>query len=305
MRHILLVVMALLAAQPLVGQQLPQLSQYPFNDYLFNPAVAGSRPWFEMRSGHRYQWVGITDAPRTFTLSMTTPLGSKMGLGGFVYTDNVGPTRRTGMQGSYAYHLGVTEEIKLSLALSFGAMQYVIDGGKITFNEGYDPLIDSQLRGRLVPDATFGFLLYHDQWWVGASVPQLLQNKVYYFDAVDRSLSELEPHVQAMGGYRFQLGDDFRLEPQFLLKYVDPVPMKVDLTVLLRYRELLWLGGTYRTNDAFSAMVGLWFKQAFQFGYSYDLTTTNLRSYSDGTHEVMLAVTFARRSGPRSPGVTP
>jgi hypothetical protein len=32
----------------------------------------------------------------------------------------------------------------------------------------------------------------------------------------------------------------------------------------------------------------------FQFGYSYDLTTTNLRNYSSGTHEVMLALTFGK-----------
>ncbi len=29
------------------AQQLPQLTQYQFNDYVVNPAVAGSRPFFE------------------------------------------------------------------------------------------------------------------------------------------------------------------------------------------------------------------------------------------------------------------
>src|SRR5688572_25102725 len=121
------------------AQQLPQLTQYQFNDYVFNPAVAGSRPFFELRSGHRYQWVGIQDAPRTFTLSAATPLGEKMGVGGYIFTDHVGPTRRTGFQLSYAYHLRLTGDLKLSMALSAGLLQFLIDGSKITFHDPGDP----------------------------------------------------------------------------------------------------------------------------------------------------------------------
>ena len=88
LRHILVGILTL-ALNGAIAQQLPQLSQYQFNDYIINPAVAGSRPFFELRSGHRTQWVGIQDAPRTFTLSGATPVGEKMGIGGYIFTDNV------------------------------------------------------------------------------------------------------------------------------------------------------------------------------------------------------------------------
>ncbi len=81
-RTILSLFVAFMAVTAARAQQLPQLTQYQFNDYVFNPAVAGTRSFFELRSGHRYQWVGIQDAPRTFTLSGTTPLGRNMGVGG-------------------------------------------------------------------------------------------------------------------------------------------------------------------------------------------------------------------------------
>jgi type IX secretion system PorP/SprF family membrane protein len=84
MRRLLTITVLGTMLQAVQAQQLPQLSQYQFNDYVFNPAVAGSRPFFELRSGHRYQWVGIQDSPRTFTLSGTTPLGKNMGLGGYL-----------------------------------------------------------------------------------------------------------------------------------------------------------------------------------------------------------------------------
>lgn len=294
MRHLLLLLIAGSSLQAVRAQQLPQLSQYNSNDYLYDPAVAGSRPWFEIRSTHRNQWVGIQDAPRTFMLSATTPLGTNMGLGGYIFTDNVGPSRRTGMQLSYAYHLRITEGIKLGLGLSFGMLQFLIDGSKIEFHDPDEPLMDAQLRGSLMPDATFGLYLYHEKWWFGATAPQLLHNRVLFFDDRDQTFSTLAAHYYAMGGYRIAIGEDLKLEPSFLLKYVDPVPPKVDLTATVRYRDMVWLGATYRTEDALSFMVGYWMKKTFQFGYSYDLTTTNLRNYTSGTHEVMLGVTFGK-----------
>ncbi|MCB0759683.1 MAG: type IX secretion system membrane protein PorP/SprF [Flavobacteriales bacterium] len=298
MRYLLLLLIAGSSLQAVRAQQLPQLSQYNSNDYLYDPAVAGSRPWFEIRSTHRNQWVGIQDAPRTFMLSATTPLGTNMGLGGYIFTDNVGPSRRTGMQLSYAYHLRITEGIKLGLGLSFGMLQFLIDGSKIEFHDPDEPLMDAQLRGSLMPDATFGLYLYHEKWWFGATAPQLLHNRVIFFDDQDQSFSTLAAHYYALGGYRFAIGEDLKLEPSFLLKYVDPVPPKVDLTATVRYRDMVWLGATYRTEDALSFMVGYWMKKTFQFGYSYDLTTTNLRNYTSGTHEVMLGVTFGKEPPP-------
>ncbi|MCB0795254.1 MAG: type IX secretion system membrane protein PorP/SprF [Flavobacteriales bacterium] len=285
------------------AQQLPQLSQYRSNDYLYIPAVAGSRPLFEMRSAHRNQWVGITDAPRTFMLGVTTPVGAKMGIGGSVFTDNVGPTRRTGFQLTYAYHLRLTKELKFSLSLSGGMLQYLVDGSKITFNDPNETAIDGQLRDDLVPDMTFSLLLYHPRYWFGFTAPQLLRNKLYFFDDRDGTMNTLERHYFATAGYKFMLGEQFALEPSVLVKYVDPVPPKLDANLTLRYKEFLWLGAGWRSNDAIPITVGFWLKRMFQFGYSYDITTTGLSQYAGGTHEVMLAVTFDKRPRPRGSSV--
>ena len=81
-----------------------------------------------------------------------------------------------------------------------------------------------------------------------------------------------------MGGYRLPIGDDWRVEPSFLLKYTTPVPLKIDVTATIRYKDTFWLGAGFRTNDAYSAMVGYWLKKTFQFGYSYDIITSNLQN---------------------------
>src|SRR5687768_9595010 len=55
------------------AQQHPHYSQYMLNDYVMNPAIGGRNPYFEAKSDNRYQWIGVTDAPRTYILSVNGP----------------------------------------------------------------------------------------------------------------------------------------------------------------------------------------------------------------------------------------
>lgn len=291
--HLLLLALIVLGVGQ--AQQLPQLTQYQLNDYVINPAVAGSRPYFEFRSGHRSQWVGINDAPRTYVFSVATPIAENMGVGALLYTDVVGPTRRAGIQGSYAYHLKFTDKLKLGLALSGGLVQYEIDGSKITFHDPGDPVIDDQIRRDMVFDAKFGFHLYTDRFWLGATAPQLLQNDLAWLQSKDASLSKLEDHYYATAGYRFGVIDDLDITPSVLVKYVDPVPVKIDASIMFTYQDMFWLGGTWRSEDALAAMFGATVGQGFQFGYSYDMTTTALQQYANGSHEIMLGIRIDKK----------
>ena len=86
------------------------------------------------------------------------------------------------------------------------------------------------------------------------------------------------------------------LEPAVCIKMVDPVqykiPVKADLGLKFSYQNKIWIGANYRTKDAVTAMIGYMFNNWLMFGYSYDYSTTHLRGYNSGTHEVMLGLRF-------------
>ena len=167
----------------LFAQQLPHFSQFMVNDYVMNPAIGGKNPYFLGMSANRYQWGGITDAPRTYALSLHGPMKfDHMGIGGQLFTDIVGPTRRTGFYLSYAYHIPLTDKIKLSLGLNAGLLQFVIDGQKITLHDPGDLTLTNSLQSVLSPDFGAGFYLYSDRFWVGASCLQIEQSKIKFFD---------------------------------------------------------------------------------------------------------------------------
>lgn len=295
MKKIFLFLIVTCCINSAIAQQLPQYSNYMINDYAMNPAIGGSNPYFEGKSNNRYQWIGITDAPRTYILSVNGPTKSlKMGLGGLLFTDIVGPTRRTGLYLSYAYHLKVNDKIKLSMGLSGGILQFVVDGSKITLRDPSDAVLTNNLQSVIIPDFGAGVYVYSTdkKWYAGASVPQIMQNKIKFFDSSTSSLSKLATHFYITGGYKFTINDDFKIEPSTCIKYVKPAPLQFDLGIRAIYKEKLWLGGAFRYLDAISAMVGYTMQENVTFAYSYDFTTTAIKKYSTGTHELMIGIKF-------------
>lgn len=296
------------AGGEVAAQQLPLFSQYMLNDYYHNPAIAGSRPYFDAVSANRLQWTGITDAPRTYALSLHGPIKRKnMGVGGYLFTDIAGPTRRIGLSGSYAYHIKVNEEIKLSLSLSAGIIQFAVDASKLTLDNPTDYVFVNGYQSKIVPDLGTSFYLYTEpksngtgNWWFGGYVPQIFPARLNLFDT-PKPTGTLASHFYFMGGYRLFLTDDFTAEPSMLIKLVSPVPVQVDLGGRVFYKNKVWVGATYRTKDAITAMVGYTHKDNLTFGYSYDITTSKLKSYSSGTHELIIGLRFKAPSAPVAP----
>lgn len=262
---------------------------------MLNPAIAGSRGYFEGVSAHRYQWEGITDAPRTYTLSVHGPSkNKKMGFGGYVFTDNVGPTRRTGFNASYAYHLNINSKLKLGLGLNFGVLQFKIDGSKITLRDANDNVITGGVQSTLNPDAGFGAYLYHENYYVGFSAPQLLNSGVSFED-VDPT-GTLPTHFFLTGGYKFRQIEDFVFEPMVFVKYISPAPIQIEGTVKVTYKDQVWIAGSYRDKDAMPIGVGYIMNSSFTIGYAYDFTTTNLKNYNNGSHELIVGIRFYQQS---------
>ena len=295
MKKLLYITVIVLLVNHIQAQQLPQYTQYMLNDLAINPAVAGKNDYADVRSNNRYQWVGITDAPRTYMLTLHSPLKNRhMGLGTHIYTDIVGPTRRVGIKVAYAYHIKIAEKTRISLGLNAGIQQWGIDGHKLYLHDAGDDNLLTQYQTRIVPDFGAGLYVHNEKWYIGFSAPQLYQSPIKLYPNGDHK-GTLVTHFLLNGAYKFDINDDFKIEPSFLAKYASPAPVKLDVGARVIYKEQVWLGGGYRHNDAFTALVGFMYKNYLMIGYSYDFTTTNIKRYSTGTHELMLGLRFSKQ----------
>jgi len=275
-----------------LAQQSPHFTQYMFNDFVINPAVAGTNDFYQIRSNHRFQWIGIADPPLTNTLSIYGPHGKlPMGFGVYFYNDVTGPTSRTGLTGSYAYNIRVSKKMRLSGGLSFGLMQYKFDGTQVNPKDITDLAIQPIVNASYMPDAAIGMYLYSNEFYAGFSTSQLLNNRIKIYE-VKNGLNKLKSHFYLTGGYKYKIDRNFTVEPSTIIKGTSPRAFQFDVTARIIYQKTFWGGLSFRMKDAVSILLGYSYEDKFSFGYAYDMGINGLRKFNSGSHELMIGYRF-------------
>jgi type IX secretion system PorP/SprF family membrane protein len=300
MRNLIALFLALFCSAALQAQQLAQYSQYVFNQFSINPAVAGSKDCLDMRLGYRQQWVGYDGAPTTGWVSLHGVIrakgkpfkANKHGFGAFIEADDAGNYGYTSFLLAYAYHIQMSRNFFVSMGLFGGVRQIKLAVGDITLQDFNDPILSSQSSVLVYPEITPGIWVYGKQAWFGLSIHQILANS-FKDVGID---SRMARHIMVSGGYRYKIGRKTAFIPSGLLKIAAGSPLAMDVNGMVEWNRRYGLGVGYRNGDALVAMIKIGFLEFFQLGYSYDITTSRLRAASSNTHEVILAITPCRKA---------
>ena len=118
---------------------------------------------------------------------------------------------------------------------------------------------------------------------------------------VELQTGKLIPHTFFTAGYKILVSDDISLLPSVMIRYVQPLPLGFDVNAKIQYQDLLWLGFSYRYNEGFAGMLGVNISSTINLGYSYDYTTTQLNTVSNGTHEIVLGFLWRRNKSKSNP----
>ena len=315
MKNILAITVSIVALSLAYAQQLPQSSQYMFNQFMLNPAVAGATDHHEVKAGYRSQWVGIEGAPQTTYLTAHTHLGRHIGLnagrhrnensfhqglGFMAVRDVTGPTSRTSVYGAYAVNKYLSKTVKISFGASLGLKQYAVDGDKLRVRDNSTAL--TATTSQIVPDASIGTWLYAPHWYAGLSIQQMFQSRVRT-EIEGTKAGKLTNHYFLTGGLKIDLNGsgDYFLVPSVLVKYNYPSTPTVDIGTKFRLREIFWVGAALRNMNAAYFMTGCLIGEMVEVGYSYDLTINKLAAYGRSSHEIMLGLRIGARQEVRSP----
>jgi type IX secretion system PorP/SprF family membrane protein len=276
------------------AQQKPLTTLFMTNPFAINPAIAGTHNYFQIISNNRFQWVGFNDAPITNTLSIFGPtVKYPMGWGGTISYDVSGSVSIGSAYGSYAYYYTVNEDIKVSMGLNLGIMQYKVDLGKVTMPDIDDPVYHNTQYTCYLPDASVGVYMYSSTYHVGFVATQLINNKIKVGEQAT-GLSKLKSHFYLTGGYKYFINREWAVEPTLILKKVTPSPFQLDFNVRGWFRNMVWFGLSYRTQEALSILAGYIYEDKIQIGYSYDIVLNPLGAHNFGSHELMLSYKFTR-----------
>lgn len=277
------------------AQQDPMFTQYMHNPVSINPAYAGSSGTLNFTAMHRQQWVGIDGAPKTLTLSINSPfLGYNVGVGFNLIHDQLGPVKQTGLYLDYSYKLKVTEKVKLAFGMKGGFNMYDINLLDLIREDNEDDAIMFGSSKMFLPNFGVGTYLYSDRFYLGLSIPKMLQNSLS--DNSNTLQNKEERHYFFTGGIVLDASENIKFKPSFTLRMVNGAPLSTEFSGAILLHDRLWLGGMYRLGDSVGAMVKFNITNQFSLGYSYDMTQSRLRNDNQGTHEVYVSYDIAFRN---------
>lgn len=325
LKKLLSFVCLILIATGTFSQTVGQYTMWFQNHYLVNPAAVGNQDYIDVSMGYRKQWAGVKNSPQTIYATGHSVLNRpathnrsalrisntkngeyrkqknyskpmiKHAIGGKLNSIQQGAFVRTEALASYGFHLPVAKDLSLSFGLSAGLNSFGFDENLATVIDENDPVYQDYVAGETSNQLNLnaGLYLYSDQFFVGFSSNQLLQNDLQIADIeTTPANSNLEMQHILIGGYHFDLTNDFRLSPNALFRLTEANPLGFELGANLSYQEFLNAGLSYRSDDAISIQFGMQANHFLKFGYAYDYTLSELSAASSGSHELYIGLTL-------------
>lgn len=287
------------------AQQDPQFTQFMHNKLIYNPGYAGTSQAICANVLYRQQWVNFPGAPKTGLISFDMPIGRlPLAIGLNVMNDQIGFSKTLFARLALAYNRPIGPGI-LGVGIDGGILQQQFNGNWITpdgnlvqdgaipgYQSSTSPNANAKLN-ELTYDLGFGaYYTIANKMYVGLSSTHLTAQDISAGGNVKYSLAR---HYYLMAGYTFNVGNGgiHGIQPNIKVKS-DAASTQLDVNLTYLYDQRFWVGVSYRMQDAIAPMIGARFlpNRSLKVGYSYDVTTSKIKGYSAGTHEIMLGYCF-------------
>lgn len=289
MKRVLLIATAVLSAFVGNAQQDAQFSQNMFINNTFNPGASGIKGMHCFDLIARQQWIGFEGKPETGMLSYNGPLRgiNNIGLGAVLVYDKIGFENNINFKINGAYHLNIgSNGGKLGIGLDLGILQRGMNGNVKAVDQT-DPTVAINGTSDMGFDAGFGLFYYRpERLYFGISGQKLLPQTLTFGSANPK----VRQHAYITAGYYHQATSDIVLKPTMLVK-TDLTSTQMDVNLSAEFKKKVWLGASYRVQDAVVANVGYNVPinggkpnkngtvfQPLKVGLAYDFTTQGLRN---------------------------
>lgn len=288
------------------AQQDAQFSMNMFNRLAVNPGYAGTNQALCATLLYRDQWDKFPGAPKTGLLSIDYGefFNGHAGAGLTVDQDLIGFDKTLKAKAAFSYHLPLGTGGILGIGLDAGMISKSLSGNFIApdgttrdTGGGTDNAIPWSGTSATTYDVGFGLYYTSKNLYVGLSSLHLPQQTVSKSDGTKPATLgtnskyydfsyEVARHYYVMAGYTFHLNPQFELTPSILTKS-DASSTQLDINLMAKWNRMVFVGASYRLTDAIPVFAGVeW--NGFKLGYAYDITLSNIKTYSSGTHELML-----------------
>ena len=270
-----------------------------FNESLYNPAAVGNSFSTGFFLHSRAQWVGLDRAPVTLAGAFDHfSQDLRSGFGFTMVADYIGVRQNYHIRAAYAYliDLGATGILSMGLSGGLFMREWRINPDYLDdISDPVPPLYNDAKE--YTPDFDFG-IEYKGPFKFGVTIRHIAASYL--------STGDYPPELNVWSylSSRFNLSNSVSIEPLAAFTW-RPNMYRIEGGCLLyffktknfhTYNDRFWVGGTYRSGNNMSLMVGVNITPELRLGYSFDYGFGDVARISHlGTHEIFIAWQFNRK----------
>ena len=288
MKRIVLLILIMISSLVVVKAQIdPLYAQYICNPLVINPAYTGLNNNFTASVSVRKQWAGYDGNPTTLNASAHTSFfKQKMGFGFMAIQDNIGSSKNTEANLTYAYKIDFSQH-RLSFGMQGGFVNYRSNSDNLTINDPNSWQSDQNIS-KLNLGA--GLILSSERYFIGISSPRLLPETVSIGQSI---MSIYKQHLYGMAAYVFMLSERVKLKPSALVKEVQGAPVSVDFNTSVIIDEK-YTGGLFTRNlNTYGVLLQARMEQGYRFSYIFEVPSNRSVGMRYPTHEVCLGLSLS------------
>ena len=292
----LLVLMIVCAGKAQAQSEVP-FSQYQMALGYYNPASAGRSGGLDVCALYRMQWMGWTNAPKTFYATANMPFNfmkREHGVGVVVVSDNISSLYKdlsAGLQYAYLKKIG---KGKLRVGIQLGMVSRTAGDGTVITPDSTDTsgaadeAIPNTKVEKKVFDANAGIFYATDKWYVGIGAMHLFEPVI----EEENLYTYINRGYNFIGGYNIRLNNPLlELQPSVFVQ-TNFDTYRVDVTARAVYGKKYSAGLSWRMNenrlaDAVVCLLSATFGK-IEGGYAYDIPLSNVGRGTIGSHELFV-----------------
>jgi type IX secretion system PorP/SprF family membrane protein len=313
-KHIILPVL-LLFALATQAQSIKHVSNFSTYQQYYNPSLTGHEGSV-LKSFYRNQWTGFEDAPKTVFLSAELDAadlsgsrdktghykykgasngykGAKHAFGLTALQDRFGPARETQLFLSYGTGVRLSEKLSLRWGGAFTYSHFRLDGTSLVVDEESDPRYQN-LQGKdsrnSKMDLNLGMALTAGNYYLGYAMQDVTRGHFNFNGDTFTKAAYTRKHL-VQAGFRTDLTEQFGMIVNGLYQYDKLTEHTTEAQVKMVYQDMLWLGGGYRKDLAYSLAAGINFSQ-LRISYAYESPVQEARMINKSTNEIGLSYTL-------------
>lgn len=275
------------------AQQESLITQYNSQMALFNPAAVSLNGSRTMSLLHRRHWANVPMSPITTSFTYGYDAGKNVGLGMSIIMDKVFVTQSTFVSIDYSYRLQLEDNAFFYLGIKAGANFYAINAGGLNT---YNLVADSSLNTTdlILPNIGFGAHYTKGDFYFSVGVPRVLDTKQTKTENGLVSVVTDKPHLYSAMGYEFLVSksENIYVRPSVFTRIVTGAAMTTDFNTMVSFNRSFEIGATYRTNNAFAALLNLKLDDHFTTGWVYEVNSQSQYTNVGSSLEVLLMYQF-------------